>query len=239
MPLDFEERAQARGTYDLILVIMHRGNGTGGHSILHMCVKATGNLCNDEQITRITDQQMEQIAGRGYGIDQQTIPVLFVYERSEAVARKSDLHKQRAAVFPQPAAANNVPAQTYRPTGGPAYAPAGFAMAPAQAATPVRRAPVQARPSARNRVVARQPVRQPVRQAPKAVVRPTATRRVQARPVVRQAQRRVVAPQRRVVPVQRRAMAAVARRVAQPQRRTAAVRKAVPTRAAMKQTKRR
>ena len=65
----FEERAQARGTYDLISVIMHRGNGTGGHYTAYVR-KGHWYLCNDEQITRITDQQMEQIAGRGYGIDQ-------------------------------------------------------------------------------------------------------------------------------------------------------------------------
>ena len=40
---------------------------------------------------------------------KQTIPVLLVYERSEAVARKSDLHKQWAAVFPQPAGPNTFP----------------------------------------------------------------------------------------------------------------------------------
>lgn len=216
----FENRANAGSTYDLIAVIMHRGNGAGGHYSSYIR-KGHWYLCNDAVIRRVSDQQMEQIAARGYGVDQETIPTLFIYERSAAVAHKAPLHRQIATIIPEPvapAAAKAPAAQSPRPqTTAPQFGASGTRGL-------VRNVQPQTAPARNNlvyqpgRQLGRQPGRTSVQSSP---YHPVATTRPQAQPAIRQPQQRRVVAQKPAAQRNAMAAAAIMRRAAQPQRKVA------------------
>lgn len=75
-----------KGTYELIGVIMHGGNGTGGH---YTSFVKSGNqwiFCNDSVVTPVSQEDVEAIANRGYAKNKNMVATTFVYELSLARA---------------------------------------------------------------------------------------------------------------------------------------------------------
>lgn len=94
-----QDKSASKGTYDLIAVIIHTGDGMGGHYIAYVNKNNQWYRCDDENIEEVTDEEMQTISRRGYGDDADMTATFFIYEQSEAVERKARLHKKK----PKPA----------------------------------------------------------------------------------------------------------------------------------------
>jgi hypothetical protein len=68
-------------SYALKSCIIHVGDAGGGHYCAYARHGSDWYYCDDATVTKISDEQMQAIANRGYGATQQYLPIAFFYER--------------------------------------------------------------------------------------------------------------------------------------------------------------
>ncbi len=82
-----QDKDKAEGFYEIIGIIMHSGSANCGHYTAYVKSGNQWYYCNDEKITALDETDVIELATRGYGVNQNTLPTTLLFECKRTRAR--------------------------------------------------------------------------------------------------------------------------------------------------------